>query len=135
MLERLAGNMTNYPIGDFLIQIKNARLAERREVKTKTSKFIKAVADVLKKQGILNRVEQKDGNLEVELAYHKKEPVLLDLKLVSKPGLRKYMSIDNLKTRKRSKSTFLILSTPHGVMTSDEALKKGTGGEVLVEIW
>ena len=61
--------------------------------------------------------------------------MLLDLKLVSTPGLRQYMSVDDLGSRKRRRSTFLILSTPKGVMSSDDAIKQKTGGEVLVEIW
>ena len=59
----------------------------------------------------------------------------MDLKLVSKPGLRKYMGVDEIKSRKRARSTFLILSTPQGVMSSREAYKKNIGGEVIVEIW
>jgi len=127
--------MNNYPIGDFLIQIKNAALAHRKSVECETSKLKHATADVLKKKKILDAVTEKDGKLTVTLSYHKKEPMLLDLKLVSTPGLRQYMSVDDLGSRKRRRSTFLILSTPKGVMSSDDAIKQKTGGEVLVEIW
>lgn len=138
VLERQAGNfnnMTNYPLGDFLIQIKNAGMAGRKEVTLKTSKLINAVSKVLKKENILDSVSEKDGMLTVTLAQHNKEAVLLDLKLISKPGLRKYMNVDDLKTRRRRGASFIILSTPKGIKTSDDCIKEKTGGEALAEIW
>lgn len=127
--------MTNYPVGDFLIQIKNASLADKKELSLSSSKLIKSVAEALKKQKILNNVEEKDGQLKVSLAYHNKKPVLLDLKLVSKPGLRIYRSVDEIKNRRRKNASFLIISTPKGILSSEEAIKENSGGEVLAEIW
>lgn len=125
--------MVNYSVGDFLVRIKNAAMAGRREIVVSETKLIKAVAEVLKKEGYLDAVTSKDGKLTVSLAYHKKEPVLINLKLVSKPGLRVYMTVDELsKIRGASK---LVLSTPKGVMSTKEALKSGVGGEILVEVW
>jgi small subunit ribosomal protein S8 len=127
--------MTNYPVGDYLIRIKNAARAERREVEMPTSKFTVSVAKALKKMGILEGHTEKDGVLVSQIAYHRKKPVLIDLKLVSKPGLRRYMNIDEVKTRKRRNASVLVLSTPAGVMGSKEAIKKNIGGEVIAEIW
>jgi len=127
--------MTNYPLGDFLIQIKNAGMAGKKEITLKTSKLINAVAEVLKKENILDKVNVKDDMLTVTLAQHNKEAMLLDLKLISKPGLRKYMGVDELKTRRRRGASFIILSTPQGIKTSEECLKEKTGGEALAEIW
>lgn len=127
--------MTNYPIGDFLIQIKNAGLAKRKSVTTETSKLKVAVARVLKSEKILDDVKIKDNNISVTLNFHKKEPMLLDIKLVSKPGLRIYKNVDEIATRKRRKSTFLIISTPSGVISSEEAVKIKAGGEVIAEVW
>ena len=127
--------MTNYPAGDFLIQIKNAARTNKREISVKSTKYLLEVAKVFEKEGILDGVRSESGKLTANISYHKKEPVLMDLKLVSKPGLRKYMGVDEIKSRKRARSTFLILSTPQGVMSSREAYKKNIGGEVIVEIW
>ena len=123
----------NYPVGDFLLRIKNAALARRREVEVADIKLIAAVASVLKKEGFLEEVEKKDGKLIVKISYRKKEPVLLNLKLVSKPGLRIYMGVDELEAI-RSPS-FFVLSTPKGVLTSRDAIKKRVGGEAIVEVW
>lgn len=127
--------MTNYPVGDYLIQIKNAALANRREVIVSHSNFVESVAKCLKKMGVLESVSGKDGKLISTLAYHRKAPMLMDLKLVSAPGLRKYMNIDQMRSRKRKNASRLVLSTPVGILSSSEAMKKNTGGEVIAEIW
>src|SRR3990167_429922 len=111
--------MTNYPVGDFLIRIKNAAKAGHKDVVVDSTGLIKAV--------------EKAKKLTLRLTYKKKEPLLIDLKLVSKPGLRVYMSRDELQKRRRS--SILILTTPLGVMSSAKALKKGVGGEVIAEVW
>lgn len=127
--------MNNYPLGDFLIQIKNASRAGNKEITLQTSKLIVSVAKVLKKENILNKVEQKEGMVTVGIAQHSKEAVLLDLKLISKPGLRKYMSVKDIKSRRRRDASFLILSTPSGILTSDQAIKQKSAGEAIAEIW
>ncbi len=120
-------------MGDFLIRIKNAVLARNREVEIDSTNLIKNVASILKKEGYLEEVKQVKGKLIVRLAYKRKEPVILDLKLVSRPGLRVYMGVDELEKKKGPSS--YILSTPEGIITLQEAIKKRIGGEVIVEIW
>jgi small subunit ribosomal protein S8 len=134
-LERLVGKymLTNYPVGDFLIRIKNAALAYRREVACPSTKLIVAVAEVLKRSGYLSEVEVKEGEIKVSLAYKSKKPIIMDLKLISKLGLRNYMSVDDLRA-KRGASIYVI-STPLGVLSSKEAIKQNVGGEVIAEVW
>jgi small subunit ribosomal protein S8 len=135
VLERQVFKMTNYPTGDYLIRIKNAAMAGRHEVSVPGTKMVKAIANVLKEMGLVNDItyDKKDNKLITTLKFHKKQPVLLNLKLVSKPGLRIYISRDELIKRRAASS--LIISTSLGVMSSKQALKKGVGGEVLAEIW
>ena len=125
--------MINYPIGDSLIRIKNASLSNRREVKLENSKFVHKVALALKRAGYLSDVVNDKENLMVTIAFHKKEPLLTDIKLVSRPGLRKYIDVRELK--KRRGISILILSTPDGILSSKDAIKKQVGGEVIAEIW
>lgn len=122
----------NYPVGDFLIQIKNAARAHKKEVSLAKTKFIKQVANVLKKEGFLDSVTEDKGLLLLKLAFQRKEPVIMDIKLVSKPGLRVYKGASDLGS-KRSASIFLV-STSKGVMSSSEAVKKRLGGEVIAEV-
>ena len=125
--------MTNYPVGDFLIRVKNAVLARNREVVVANTKLIKEVAKVLKREGFLDAISEKGGELSARLSFRRKEPLILGIKLVSKPGLRIYMGIDELE-KKKGPSMFII-SSPKGVISSSEAKKKRLGGEVIAEVW
>jgi len=122
----------NYPVGDFLIQVKNAAMAKRREVIFADRKQIREIAYVLKEKEYFDEVEKEDGKLKIRLTYIKKEPALISLKLISKPGLRIYMSVDELE--KVKSPSFFIVSTSKGVMTSKDAIKKRVGGEIIAEI-
>lgn len=134
-LERLAGKYmnTNYSLGDYLIRVKNASMVGQKSVTVQNLKLIASVAAVLKKEGYLSEVFKKDDLLTSELAFISKAPVLTNLKLVSKPGLRIYISARSLSQR-RSPS-WLILSTSKGMLSSRAALKQNTGGEIIAEVW
>lgn len=123
----------NYPIGDFFIRLKNAAMAERKEVVVPQTNLIKAVAQVLKDEGFVDKIESADGNLTVNLTYKSKKPVLMDVSLKSKPGLRVYMDVDEIKAQRGG--SMLILSTSKGIMSSKKAVSQSAGGEVLAEIW
>jgi small subunit ribosomal protein S8 len=124
--------MVNYPVGDFLIRIKNACLAKKREVRVESTKLIHAVARALKNSGYLDEVVKKGKSLSVRIAYRKKEPVIMNIRLISKPGLRIYMSVGELEKVKGP--SVYIVSTSKGVMSIEEAIKKRLGGEVIAEI-
>ncbi len=125
--------MTNYPVGDFLIRIKNAALADRKEVVIANTKDVVRVAEVLKKIGFLEDIKKEKEQLTVRLVYKRKRPYLMGLKLVSKPGLRIYMKAKDIEKIRRP-SVFLI-STPKGVLSSKEAVKAQVGGEIIAEVW
>lgn len=129
----------NHSVSDFLIRIKNASLAQRKEVELPYSKINKEIGRVLQSEGFLEDVKEvKDGVKKTLLAtikYEKRKPILNDLKIVSKPSLRvynAYKEISRLELRGKHK---VVLSTSKGVMSGAEARKKGVGGEVLFEIW
>lgn len=124
---------TNYPLGDFLIRLKNASLANRNEIITPKTKLIVAVARVLLEAGYLRDVKVDKNDLIVNLAIKSKKPVLANVKLVSKLGLRIYQNSSKLAGHRGS--SILLISTPKGIMTSNQAIKQNTGGEVIAEIW
>ncbi len=125
--------MTNYPIGDFLIRIKNAAQAKNREVKDSATKKKIAVARALETAGFVEEVKSKDGVLSLSVSFSHKSPILMDIKLVSKPGKRVYYKLSDIES-KRGPSIFLV-STPKGILTTKEAKKVGLGGEIIAEIW
>ncbi|MBI1863782.1 30S ribosomal protein S8 [Candidatus Woesebacteria bacterium] len=126
--------MTNYKVGDFLIQVKNAARAKKKELTLDSTKLIKAVCAVLKKEGVIDSFEEKEGLLKIKLSYKRKEPVLFDLKLVSKPGLRVYKNAEEILFRK-DKSSIFILSTSKGVISSNDVEKLKVGGELIAKIY
>lgn len=129
----------NHSVSDFLIRIKNASLARRREVVLPYSNINKEIGKVLQKEGFLEEVKEiKDGSLRslrVVIAYEKRNPVFSDVIIVSKPSLRVYKpskAINKIERRGRHK---VVLSTSQGIMSGYDAKKKGVGGEILFEIW
>ena len=122
----------NYPVGDFLIRIKNASLARKKTVEFPSNKFVISVAKSLVKEKYLEEETVVQGVLKISLSYKKKEPMISNIKLVSRPGLRVYMKVEDLESL-RGPSIF-ILSTPIGIMSSKEAIKKRQGGEIIAEI-
>lgn len=134
-LKRQAGRhmkQTNYIVGNFLIILKNAVLAGKKTVRVEKTKMVESVADVLKRLGFISEIKEADGYLEVSLTYKNKSPILTDIKLVSKPGLRVYWDLKKIKDF--HSRYVLIISTPKGVMSSKEALKEGLGGEVIAQV-
>ena len=130
--------MVNDPIGDMLIQIKNAALAKKDVIELPYSKLKKALGDILVREGYVKSV-QKTGEdpkamLKVKILYNNGLSVITDVKRVSKPGLRWYVNKTKIPTVVGGMGV-AILSTPAGLMTGKEARSKGTGGELLCKIW
>lgn len=130
--------MVNDPIGDMLIQIKNASKARRRVVELPLSRMKRALALILEKEGYIAKVEEfgdvPKKMMRITLAYNDNIPVITDLKRKSKPGLRVYIGKDMIRNVVGGMG-IAILSTPLGVMTGKEAKKQGIGGELLCEVW
>lgn len=130
--------MVNDPIGDMLTRIRNAAMAHNRVIEVATSQLKLAVATLLSKKGYVKEVkvvgEGTGKLLHMELAYEGKEPVLIGVKRVSKPGLRWYVGKKKIPVVMGG-AGISIVSTPKGVMTGKEAVKLGVGGELLCEVW
>lgn len=130
--------MVNDPIGDLLIQVKNAYLVGKTSVVVPHSKLKEAVARTLAQERYLADVRVTGEHLRKQLAlslrYEGAKPVLTDVKRKSKPGLRLYVGTKEIPTVVGGMG-IAILSTPLGIMTGKEAKKKHIGGELLCEVW
>ena len=127
------------PIADMLTRIRNAIMVKKEFVNVNYSKLCENIVKILKEQGFIKNyktsVEGSKGVITIYLKYNEdKEPVIHEIKRVSKPGLRKYIKSKNIKPYK-SGIGVRILSTNQGVITDKEAKKKNVGGEILCEIW
>lgn len=127
------------PIADMLTQIKNALASKKLAVSLAFSKMRFEIAKILLENGYLENLKVFTRGpkkfLRIELKYDQKgEPVLRELKRISKPGCRIYVKNKEIKPIKGGLG-FWIISTPSGLMTSWEAKKKGLGGEVICEVF
>ncbi len=120
---------------DFLIKIKNARLAEKKILKTKFTKMDKAIAEILESANFLKKIDLKGKPpkkmIEIELDGKKR---ISGLKFLSRPSLRRYVGYKELRTSKGGRG-LIVISTSKGILTSIEAKKQKVGGQLLFEIW
>src|SRR5665648_205903 len=92
-------------IAEMLTKIRNAQMAEHKEVEIKFSKFKFALAEILKKEGFVESVSRnKDemGAIKIVLKYFQisnteKAPAIRGLKKVSKCGQRIYTKSKDIK--------------------------------------
>ncbi len=130
--------MVNDPIGDMLIQIKNASAAHNSVIELPYSKLKAALGKILLDEGYVASVVKvgtdPKANLRVSIKYVNEESVITGVKRVSKPGLRWYVNKDTIPQVVGGMG-IAILSTPQGIMTGRDAKKKGIGGELLCKIW
>ncbi len=128
----------NDPLGDMLTRIRNAQMRRRGTVSTPGSKLRGRVLDVLKAEGYIRGYSETDngGRTEfaIELKYHDNQPVIRNIRRVSKPGRRVYSGVDAVP-RVADGLGVTILSTPQGVMADHEARERNVGGEVLCTVF
>ncbi len=129
----------NDPLGDMLTRIRNAQMRRRPSVSTPASKLRGRVLDVLELEGFIRgytRIEPKDGfpEFEIELKYFDGQPVIRQIKRVSKPGRRVYSPVKGIPTVANGLGV-AILSTPKGVMSDAAAREQNVGGEILCNVF
>jgi small subunit ribosomal protein S8 len=128
--------MATDPISDYLTRIRNAIMAKHKVVEIPASSLKKEITKILLEKGyILNykfEEDDKQGIIKIALKYHPqtKAPAIKELLRVSRPGLRKYVSMDEMP-RILNGLGIAILSTSRGVITDKEARQLKIGGEVL----
>ncbi len=125
------------PISDLLTRIRNASRALLPEVELPHSQLKESIGHVLKREGYLAdcRVEGKTiKKLKLKLKFQNRTGVIVGLKRVSKPGLRRYVGAGEIPRVLGGLGT-VVISTPKGVMTGTEARKQNLGGELLCYVW
>ncbi len=129
----------NDPIGDMLTRIRNAQMRGRSTVQTPASKQRARVLDVLRDEGYIRGYDPVTGKnshpaFEISLKYYDGIPVIRELKRVSKPGRRVYMSVGDI-AQVRQGLGVSIVSTSKGVMSDANARHANVGGEVLCTVF
>ncbi len=131
--------MMNDPIGDMLTRIRNAQMRGKSTVSTPASKLRAWVLEVLASEGYIRGFERvasdnNQGELVISLKYFEGVPVIREVKRVSKPGRRVYMSVKDIPSV-RNGLGISIVSTPKGVMSDANARAANVGGEVLCTVF
>lgn len=132
--------MNTDPIADYLTRVRNAIGANHRIVEIPASNLKKEITKVLYQKGYIQSYRFDDssvqGTIKIALKYNpmNRQPAILRLERISKPGLRKYVAADSLP-RVLNGLGIAILSTSRGVMTDKEARKENIGGEVLCYVY
>ena len=127
------------PIGDMITRIRNAQMRSLSSVKIPGSKFRASILDVLKKEGYISDykflTDVKDKNsLTVSLKYDNGNPVIKEIKRVSKPGRRIYAKADSIPTIQNGLG-LAVVSTSKGIMSDNDAKNKNIGGEIICRVF
>ena len=126
------------PIADMLTRIRNASRAGHPRVSFAGSNLKESIVAILKNEGFIANYEVKKednkSNIEVELKYVNKAPVIKEIERVSKPGRRIYSKSQDMRPV-RNNMGIAILSTSHGVMTGRKSKTMNVGGEILLRVW
>jgi small subunit ribosomal protein S8 len=126
------------PIADMLTRIRNAMMVRKSSVVIPYSKMKLEILAILKNKGFITDYKEiKVGifkDIEVSLKYEVdgRTPVVTEIFRVSKPGRRVYTKKDEIPRVLQGKG-LVVVSTSKGIMSGDEAKKKGLGGEVLLK--
>jgi len=132
--------MNTDPIADYLTRVRNAVMANHRVVEIPASNLKKEITKILFDQGYILSYKFDDasvqGTIKIALKYDKetKEPVIRKIQRLSKPGLRKYASADEMP-RILNGLGIAIVSTSHGVMTGKQAHRENVGGELICYVY
>ena len=128
------------PIADFLTRVRNGLSAKKRWVDVPSSSLKKRISLVLKEEKYINDFFfiTSDGNKEtirIFLKYdYNGDPVIENIKRVSKPGLRVYVGAGEAP-RVLDGLGVSIISTSKGVLSNKKAKQLGVGGELLCEVY
>ena len=128
------------PVADLLTRIRNGSKAEKNAIDVPASNLKREIVRILLENKYLRDVvelpDNKQGILRVYLRYSRgDEPVLKGITRVSKPGLRRYFSSEDVRLSVHNSRGMLVVSTSQGVMTNFDAAKRGVGGEALLKCW
>ncbi|MBD1172493.1 30S ribosomal protein S8, partial [Pelagibacterales bacterium SAG-MED05] len=104
-----------------------------------SSNFRKNILKILKNEGYIKDyyIEKSENNkvsLKINLKYYEGDPVIKEIKRISKPGRRVYSRATSIP-KVMNGLGLAILSTPKGVMSDSEARKNNIGGEIICRVF
>ena len=127
------------PIGDMFSRIRNGQMRSLNSIDIPSSNFRKNILKILKEEGFIKDyyIEKSENNkisLKINLKYYEGNPVIKEIKRVSKPGRRIYSRANSIPKIQNGLG-LAIISTPKGVMSDNEARKNNIGGEIICRVF
>ncbi len=129
----------NDPIGNYLVSIKNAIMANKDKVKVPASQMKLEITKILKDEGYIDNFKYeedgKQGQIIITLKYGaENEKVIHELRRISKPSRRVYCKSSKIPIVKRGLG-ICIISTSKGIVTGEQAKRLRVGGELICYVW
>jgi len=127
------------PVADLLARVRNALAARHEKTDVPSSRLKVELARILKDEGYIKNYKVLDdrgvGLLRLYLKYDEAgNPVIHGVARASKPGRRLYASKNELPEVLGGLGV-AIVSTSQGLLSGNDAKKRGVGGEVVCTVW
>lgn len=135
----------NYLVSDTFARIQNGLTANLTSIDVLNSNYIVKILNVLYTEGFIlgytfvnlpeNLIQKY---IKVLLKYNLYgKPLINKITVLSKPGLRKYVTVTDLillRKRNITLNNLYIVSTSQGVMSDFKAIQLNLGGELICKI-
>jgi small subunit ribosomal protein S8 len=129
---------TTDPIADMLTRIRNAISASHSEISLPHSRIKESVANLLKEAGFIDGLavsQDRVGKiLTIKINNQSTNPKITEIVRLSKPGRRLFVGAREIPVVKRGRG-MVILSTPQGLMSGDQARRNRVGGELICKVY
>ena len=127
------------PLSDLFSRIRNAQMRKKSIVSSPVSKLRENILEVLKKEGYIRGysvTKHSSGReeLDIELKYDDKGPVISNITRISKPGRRVYSGAERIPFIHNGLG-ISIISTSKGIMSDNEARQQKVGGEIICKVF
>ena len=120
-------------LSNLFSKIKNGYLAKKSKIIHQNSKQNINILTIFLKEGFIKTYKINSKNqLDIYLKYKNNTAVISEIKRLSKPGKRLYITNKDLY---KKKSGFYIISTSVGILTNLQAKKLNVGGELICKIY
>ena len=120
-------------LSNLFSKIKNGYLAKKSKIINQKSKQNINILNIFLKEGFIKSYKINSNNqIDIYLKYKKNKAVISDIKRLSKPGKRLYITNKNLY---KKKTGFFLISTSIGILTNLQAKKLNIGGELICKIF
>ena len=127
------------PIGDMFSRIRNGQMRSLNSIIIPSSNFRKNILTILKSEGyikdfFIEKNEKNKVSLKINLKYYEGDPVIKEIKRISKPGRRVYSRANSIP-KVMNGLGLAIISTPKGVMSDTDGRKNNVGGEIICRVF